>query len=52
MERLQHCCRRRSRRAALLVLSVVALCGCSHGPAAVTSEVGRSEQKVFQLKSL
>lgn len=52
MERLQYCYRKWAGRTILLVLSMVALCGCSHGPAAVTSEVGRSEQEIFELKEI
>lgn len=52
MERVQRCYRKWSSWAALLILPIVALCGCSHGPAAVTSEAGPSEQKVFELKEI
>jgi len=52
MERVRYCHGKWSSWAGLLVLPVVALCGCSHGPAAVTSEAQPSKQEVFELKEI
>ncbi len=52
MERVRYCHGKWSSWAASLIVPMVALCGCSHGPAAVTSQAGPSKQKVFELKEI